>query len=157
MQKTIQMNTPQKPTTNEHERKLSPSEKCLPLPWVSIPGGMGGYIPPNILGGGDGVYYHPPQYFTVECHIIPTNIWSTNKHNERNSKFWMQKMRKFSSLASLARIHRLSWCGCLAGSLWDVHSVVYRETAQNVSTLCNKVTDKHADKIRKYQLKHWKK
>ena len=32
-----------------------------------------------------------------------------------------------------------------------------REIAQNVSTLCNKVTDKHADKIRKYQLKHWKK
>ena len=31
---------------------------------------------------------------------------------------------------------------------------ISRESAQNVRTLCNKVTNKHADKIRKYQLKH---
>ena len=44
--------------------------------WVSIPRGMGGGIyPPNILGGGWPVLSSPPpQYFTVECHIIPDKI-----------------------------------------------------------------------------------
>ena len=66
----------------------------------------------------------------------------------------MQKCEHFHrSLRSLAYIDYLD-----VGILPAVcEAFIDRETAQNVSTLCNKVTDKHADKIRKYQLKHWKK
>ena len=58
------------------KKKLSPDVgRSLQAPWVSIPGGMGGGIyPPNILGGGMActIIPPPPQYFTIECYIIPT-------------------------------------------------------------------------------------
>ena len=66
-------------------------------------------------------------------------------------------MRKFSSLALLAHIVTMYIAYLEVGVLpavCEAFIVLSRETAQNVSTLCNKVTDKHAYKIRKYQLKH---
>ena len=60
-------------------------------------------------------------------------------------------------LARSARSHTLYIAYLEVGVLpavCEAFIVLSRETAQNVSTLCNKVTDKHADKIRKYQLKH---
>ena len=41
----------------------------LPKEWISTPltgvnpGGMGGMYPPTFLGGGDGLYKHPPPHF----------------------------------------------------------------------------------------------
>ena len=53
--------------------------------------GGGGIYPPNILGGG-GVWpvLSSPQYFTIECYIIPAKYLKYNKkNNERNSRFRM--------------------------------------------------------------------
>ena len=37
---------------------------CLSIVLMGVdPGGDGGIYPPKIWGGGDGLYYHPPQYF----------------------------------------------------------------------------------------------
>ena len=84
-------------------------------------GGDGGYIPPpppHILGGG-GLYYHPPNISRYNVILYRQNIWSTNKIMKETAGFECRNAKIF-----LARIHRLSRCGRLAGSLWCVFSAM---------------------------------
>ena len=63
----------------------------------------------------------PPQYFTVECHIIPTKYLKYQQKIMKEIAGFQCKNAKKNPRALLARIHRLSRCGPVAGSLTVRH------------------------------------